>query len=346
MANGVAKARWFRLYLISKNALNPLKENLGGNLSVEISKELEFKMGEASENERDTKVKVEGVDLLEEITQQQYLKRYHKMSDEDIHELTTNMIKNIDSDVSPDKISKLIDDYLNEKKIVSDTFYLVQDESYKIILIVPDKSVNRVIEKIAKNSNETPSVFDLPDGPEFLLWLFSKYWNRSKINGINITNISSVSNMEEQNNHQYTHRADGESERDSLEICFKIMLNKAITSLRLQLNFNEKVGIEIEIQIPDHIKSPKSFRFSIPPIDSITLPDDISQEIYDFGNTEKLVVKKALGIYILYSILLTKLILAYKNEQNSWVGKDKMIFINEIYKFAGEKIQRPENGEE
>lgn len=341
MVNGVTKARWFKLYSISKDALNILRKELGESMSVKISKEVEFKIEDDDGNEIDPKISTNGVDLLEKLTQRQYMKEYLKMSEYDIDELTTRIIKRVAPQISSDNLSRLKNDYLNEKTSVSDTFYLLQDESSKSILLVPNNSVDRIIDKIAEKSRETPSVFDLPDGPEFLLWLFYKYWKKVNINGINITNVSSVSNIEENNNHVYSHRASGDAERDSLEICFKIMLNKAITSLRFQLNLNNKFGIEIEIQIPERRKSPKSFRFSIPN-DSMILPSALSSEISTLEETEKLVLKKGLGAYLFYSILFPTLISEYKREEKFWKNANSKAFVKEIYDYAMSKMRNYE----
>lgn len=338
MVNGVTKARWFRLYSISKDAINILMDKLGESMSVKISKEVEFNIEDVDGNKIDPKIETKGIDLLEKITQQQYMRDYLKMSDYDIEELTTRIIKRVDPQISVDKLSKLKSAYLSEKTSVSDTFYLLQDETLKSILLIPDNSVNRIVDKISEKSIETPSVFDLPDGPEFLLWLFYKYWKKANISGINITNVSSVSNIEENNNHVYSHRANGDAERDSLEICFKIMLNKAITSLRFQLNLNNKFGIEIEIQIPERRKSPKSFKFSIPN-DPIILPSELLAEISNLRETEKLVLKKAIGAYLFYSILFPPLISEYKKEEKTWKNGNNKTFINEIYNYAMSKIR-------
>jgi hypothetical protein len=337
MSEGIIKARWLRIYTISDDAVIRIKKELEGNLSVKIAKEIEFKVEDGNGNEIDPKIEAEGIDLLEKITQLEYLKYNHKMSDQYIEELITNMFKRVDPQMPSEKLNKLKYDYLNEKISISDTFYLLKDETHKSMIVVPESSVDKIIDKISEISRETPLVFELPDGPEFLLWLFSKYWRKSSIGRIHITNVSSVSNIEENNNHEYSHRANGDAERDSLEICFKVMLNKAITSIKFQLDLDRKFGNEIEIQIPDHRKSPKSFKFSIP-VDSVIFPGELSKVIKSLSGNEQFMLNKSLGAYMFNSILFPQLVSAYKSEEPFWKNRDKEVFVKEIYDFAMKKV--------
>lgn len=333
MVYGISKARWFRLYEISNEAYDSLRSRLSKELVEQISKEVSIS-DNTQNNGKAHKILFKGVDLFSTMTRSIYLKNYKKMSDSEISDLTTGIIKRANPQISKEELEKVRRNYLEEEISTASSFYSIFDNAKNIVrLIVPDNAVDRLIGKITENSGQTPYVYDLPDGPEFLLWVFSKYWNKEKVGKININNVSSVSNIEEQSNHEFTHKASGEAERNSLEICFKIMLNKAITSMRFDIDFNKEFGNTIELHIPQYKKSPKSFRFSLP-LDSLMVPDGLNDEIDKMKEDESLVFRKGLGAFLFFQDLFPHLEKEYISEKEQWFKTKKKEFIRTIREHA------------
>lgn len=334
MSNEIIKARWLRFYSMPDEAVETLKRRSGDSLSVSISREVELGIADDTEQYTNIRLQVEGVELVEKISRQKYLEENLKMPPQRIDEFVTGVIKKVKPEASQDNINKSKNDYLNETINIGTPFYLIMDGTGKSIIVAADKALDMLLPKIAEKSGETPSSFELPNGPEFLLWLFYKYWNRLNIKGININNISSISNIEEHNHHTFNHKTYGEKERESIEVCFKILLNKAITSLKLQTVFNENYGNDIEIQIPNH-KTPNSFRFSL--YSSSPNANGLLSESSALKDDEQAMLKKGVGAYIFNAVILPPLISAYASEKEAW-KEEKKNFISQMQEYANKSI--------
>lgn len=329
-------ARWLRVYTMSDEAVNTFKRRMDENLSVKISSEGEIKIIDGTGQHNNIKLRIEGIELSDKISRKDYLEKYLKMAPQRIDDLITGVIKRVEPEISQAKVDKFKNDYLNETMSIGNPFYLIRDGSGKSTMVVADKALSILYSILSEKSGENPSNSELPDGPEFLLWLFYKYWNELNINRISISNVSSVSNIEEHNHHTYTHRANGEKERDSVEVCFKILLNKALTSLKLQLAVDGTPGNDIEIQLPDYTRSPKSFRLYIP--SNSPNVDSLLKEFSSLEDDEQVMLRKGLEAYIFNAILLPPIISTYIREEKVW-REEKKDFITEMRKYANKNIE-------
>jgi len=329
---------WLRIYTINKEFLNKFL------LSDKISLNFENKIDIIKDNKNNIEEEliIKNMSLIDNITRENYFKQYLKMTQDQIDNILETFLNEFKQNI-PIEYKRIKENYLKQVIEIYSPFYIIEDKSNVSYIILSDKFVKLILTKINEKLGTIPNIYELPDGPNFFLWLFSKYWYNQNIGDIKITNVTSISNIEESYNHLYNHLARGDSQKNSLEICFKLTLNKVITSLKFTISY-EDFEVGISINIPDYANAPKSFKFIVH-LNEIKLPEYIKEKINELEPTKNKenFLEKNIAIYIIFNYVLKILAKQFDLEKNEWEKTKKDEFLNEIKKYAVNKLEVSKN---
>jgi len=330
---------WLRIYTIDKEFLNRFLSK--DKISLNSENKIDFIKD--NKNNIEGELIIKNMSLIVNMTRENYFKQYLKMTQEQIDNILETFLNEFKQNI-PMEYKRIKENYLKQVIEIYSPFYIIEDKSNVSYIILSDKFVKLILTKINEELGTIPNIYELPDGPNFFLWLFSKYWYNKNIGDIKITNVTSISNIEESYNHLYNHSAKGDSQKNSLEICFKLTLNKIIKSLKFTISY-EDFEVGISINIPDYANAPKSFKFIIP-LNEIKLPEYIKEKINELepNKNKENFLEKNIVIYIIFNYILKILAKQFDLEKNDWEKTKKDEFLNEIKKYAVNKLEVSKNG--